>query len=90
MTYRYSVYKLETIAEHWWELISLAESGCTKEGNRINEEDWRGIVECKVDFERALEATRNKRKFVRMLWDGTVWLEHSDFREMARFLNGGK
>ena len=83
----YSVTRLKTIAENYDELVRLAESGCYGFQNTINHQDWRRITEEKVDFDRALVATRRKVKFDIMNYDGSQFLEVIDYRIMAGYLN---
>ena len=89
--YNYSITKLRTIAENWYELMCLAEDGCLARDNAINHQDWRGVIEGKVDFSRALEYTRKRNKFSIMLQteDKLEWLKSYDYRAMVKFLNTG-
>ena len=92
MEYRYSITKLRTIAENWYELICLSERGCLARENTINHQDWRGIIEGKVDFGRALDACKKRVKFSIMLQteDKPEWLKSYDYRDMCKFLNKGE
>jgi len=100
----YSITKFRTIAENWYELMCLAEAGCLAGENTINHQDWRGIIEGRVDFSRALEYTRKRVRFSIMLQsllqkpeggqpeeeDTRDWLKSYDYRVMCKYLNGGK